>query len=56
MFQKNSIKTHQNVHVNVAIAYKENDVLSNVHNQLGHLKHHKTKVIICVENGEPYNK
>jgi len=26
------MKAHQNLHMNVAIAYKENDVLSNVNN------------------------
>ncbi len=30
MLQLNSIKTHQNLHVNIAIAYRENDVSSNV--------------------------
>jgi hypothetical protein len=50
MFQHNSIKTRQNLHVNVAIAYKENDVLCNVQS---HLKRHKSKIIVCVENDEP---
>jgi hypothetical protein len=31
-------------------------MLGNVENWLGHLKRHKTKVIIYVENDEPYNK
>jgi len=30
MFQQNSIKTRQNLHVNVTIAYKKNSVPSNV--------------------------
>jgi hypothetical protein len=44
------------MHMNVAIAYKENGVLGNVQSQSGHLKHHKSEVIVCVENDEPYNK
>jgi len=56
MFQHNSIKTHQNLHVNVAIAYRENNVLGNILNQPDHMKHHKSDVIVYVENGEPYNK
>jgi len=34
MFQQNSIKVRQNLHMNVVITYKENDVLSNVNNLL----------------------
>jgi len=30
MFQQNSIKTRKNLHVNIVIAYRENDVLDNV--------------------------
>ncbi len=56
MFQQNSIKTRQNLHLNVAIAYKENGVPSNVQSWPGHLKRHKNEVIVCVENDEPYNK
>ncbi len=56
MFQQNSIKTRQNLHMNVAIAYKENGMAGNVESQLGHLKRCKSEVIIYVENDEPYNK
>ncbi len=44
------------MHVNVAIAYSENNVLGNIQSQPSHLKRHKSEIIICVENGEPYNK
>jgi len=56
MFQHNSIKTHQNLHVNVTIACRKNDMLGNVKSRLGHLKRHKTEVIVYVENVESYNK
>jgi hypothetical protein len=56
MLQHNLIKTCQNLHVNVSIAYRDNGVPGNVQSWLGHLKCHKTEVIVYVENGEPYNK
>jgi hypothetical protein len=56
MFQQNSIKTHQNLHLNIAITYKENGMPSNVQSRPSYLKRHKNEVIVCVENGEPYNK
>jgi hypothetical protein len=56
MFQHNSIKTRQNLHLNVAIARRENDVLGNVQSWPSHLKRHKNEVIICVENSKLYNK
>ncbi|CAM6079680.1 unnamed protein product [Sphagnum tenellum] len=46
----------QNLRMNVAIAYKENGVLSNVQSRPGHLKCCKSEVMIYVENDEPYNK
>ncbi len=42
--------------MNVAIAYRENGVLTNVQSRLGHLKRCKSEVMIYVENDEPYNK
>jgi hypothetical protein len=42
--------------MNVAIAYWDNGVPGNVQNQPGRLKCHKSEVIVCVENNEPYNK
>ncbi len=56
IFQHNSIKTHQILHVNVTIAYKDNDVPGNVQSRPGHVKRHKNEVIVCVENGKLYNK
>jgi hypothetical protein len=56
MLQQNSIKTRWNLHVKVAITYRKSNVLGNVHSRLGDLKHHKSKVIVCVKNNEPYNK
>ncbi len=56
MFQRNSIKTRQNLHMNVVAAYRENNVPSNVQSQSGHLKRRKSEVIVYVENGKPYNK
>jgi len=56
MFQHNLIKTRQNLHVNIAIAYKENDMPGNLQSRLGHLKRHKSKVIVCFEDDEPCNK
>ncbi len=56
MLQQNSIKTRRNLHMNITIAYKENGMPSNVQSQPGHFKRHKSKIIICVENGELYNK
>jgi len=40
MFQQNSIKARQNLHMNVAIAYRKNDVLSNVNNLLFAMTHY----------------
>jgi len=40
MFQQNSIKVRQNLHMNVAITYKENSVLSNVNNLLFVMTHY----------------
>ncbi len=40
MFQQNSIKAHQNLHMNVAIAYRENGVLSNLNNLLFAMTHY----------------
>ncbi len=40
MLQQNSIKARQNVHMNVAIAYKENDMLSNVNSLLFAMTHY----------------
>ncbi len=40
MFQQNSIKACQNLHMNVAIAYRENDVLSNVNSLLFAMTHY----------------
>ncbi len=37
MLQQNSIKTHQNLHVNVAIVCIENDMLGNVQSRSGFL-------------------
>jgi hypothetical protein len=56
LFQQNSIKTRQNLHMNVKVAYKENGVPSNVQSRLSHLKCCKNEVIVYVENDEPYNK
>jgi hypothetical protein len=42
--------------MNVVVAYKENDMPSDVQSQLGHLKCRKSKVFVYVENSEPYNK
>jgi len=42
--------------MNVAIAYRENNLLGNVQSRPNHLKRHKSEVIVCVKNGEPYNK
>jgi hypothetical protein len=42
--------------MNVAIAYRENGVPSNVQSQLGHMKRHKSEIIVCVKNNEPFNK
>jgi hypothetical protein len=56
MFQQNSIKTRQNLHMNVIIAYKENGMPGNVQSRSGHLKRCKSEVIIYVENGKPYKK
>jgi hypothetical protein len=42
--------------MNVAIACRENGVRGNVQSWLGHLKCHKSEVIVCVENGKSYNK
>jgi hypothetical protein len=56
MFQQNSIKTRQNLHMNIAVAYREYDVPSNVQSQPSHLKRRKSEIIVYVENDEPYNK
>jgi len=40
MFQQNSIKACQNLHMNVAIAYRENGVLSNMNNLLFAMIHY----------------
>jgi hypothetical protein len=56
MLQQNSINTRQNLHVNVTIACRENGFPSNVQSRPGHLKCHKTEIIVCIENDEPYNK
>ncbi len=56
MFQQNSIKKRQNLHMNVTVAYRENGVPSNVQSRPGHLKHRKSKIILYVENDKPYNK
>ncbi len=56
MFQHNSIKTRQNLHMNVAIAYRGNGMPGNIQSRPGHLKRCKSEVIIYVENGELYNK
>jgi len=42
--------------MNVGVAYRENNMPSNVQSRPGHLKHHISKVIVYVENDEPYNK
>jgi len=42
--------------MNVVITYKENDMPGNAQSRLSHLKRHKSEVIVCVKNGEPYNK
>jgi hypothetical protein len=42
--------------MNVAFTCKENGVLDNVQSRPGHLKHHKSKVIVCVKSGKPYHK
>jgi len=44
------------LHMNIAIAYKENGMLGNVQSQPSHLKCHTSEVIVYVKNGEPYNK
>jgi len=56
MFQQNSIKTRQNLHMNVAITYKENGVPNNIQSWPSHLKCWKSEAIVYVENSEPYNK
>jgi len=43
MFQLNSINARQNLQMNVAIAYRENGVLSNVNNP---------QFSLCCENGK----
>ncbi len=40
MFQQNSIEACQNLHMNIAITYIENDVLSNVNNLLFAMTHY----------------
>jgi len=40
MFQQNLIKARQNLHMNIAIAYRKNDVLSNVNNLLFAMTHY----------------
>jgi len=50
MFQQNLIKTRQNLHMNVVVAYRENGVPSNIQSWPGHLKRRKSKIIIYVEN------
>jgi hypothetical protein len=42
--------------MNGIVAYRENNVPSNIQSQSGHLKHRKSKVIVYVENDKPYNK
>ncbi len=56
MFQQNSIKTRQNLHMNIAGAYRENSVPSNVQSQPGHLKRRKSEVNVYVKNDKRYNK
>jgi len=56
MFQQNSIKTRQNLHMNVTVAYRENDVPSNVQSRPSHPKHRKSEIIVYVKNNKPYNK
>jgi hypothetical protein len=38
------------------IAHRKNGVLGNVQSRPGHLKRHKSKVIVYVENDKSYNK
>jgi len=40
MFQQNSIKARQNLHMNVAITYRENALLSNMNNLLFAMTHY----------------
>jgi hypothetical protein len=40
MFQQNSIKARQNLHMNVVIAYRENGVLINMNNLLFAMTHY----------------
>jgi hypothetical protein len=42
--------------MNVAIACKENNVPGNIQSRPGHLKSHKSEIIIYVETNKPYNK
>jgi hypothetical protein len=40
MFQQNSIKARQNLHMNIVIAYRKNGMLSNVNNLLFAMTHY----------------